>query len=259
MSSFVSAAHAQEQVAPVPAPPPVAAPAPAPAVEAAPAPAPAAPAAEHAAEPAPAGGDAAAGEHSGEHGGTQGSAESQVSHEVQESVGHAADEHGAFPPFDPATYGSQLLWLAITFGFLYWLLSKVVLPRIGGILEDRDNRVAADLAAAGKLSEESNAALAAYEQALAEARQRAHSIAGEARNRSKAESDAERARLEAEVNARMTEAEARISDVKNRALAEVDTIARDATAALVETLIGPRATPAEITAAVNAVTAEGRA
>jgi F-type H+-transporting ATPase subunit b len=216
---------------------------------------------EHApgADHAPAATDHAPGEGAGEHGGAQGSAESQVSHEVQESVGHAADEHGAFPPFDPATYGSQLLWLAVTFGFLYWFLSKVALPRLGGIIEERDNRVAADLAAAGKLSEESNAALAAYEQALAEARQRAQGIAGEARNRSKAETDAERARLEAQVNARMTEAEARIADVKGRALAEVDTIARDATAALVETLIGPRASPAEISAAVSAVTAGGRA
>ena len=257
MFHFVTEAQAQEQAAPA-APPdmprPVPAPQPAPAV---PSPDPATPG-PPAAEPAPAD-DAGTAETAVDRGPTEGAAEAQVGHEVQESVGEAGAEHGAaFPPFDPATYGSQLLWLAITFGFLYWLLSKIVLPRIGGILEDRDNRVAADLAAAGKLSAESNAALAAYEQALAEARQRAQGIAGEARNRSKAETDAERARLEAEVNARMAEAEARIAEVKNRALAEVDTIARDATAALVETLIGPRASPAEISAAVNAVTAPGR-
>lgn len=232
MLELVTSAAAQEQVAPVPAPPPVPPPQPAPAPVAAPA-----------AEPAPA----------------HGAVEAEVGQEPHASVGEAAEEHGAFPPFAAETYGSQLLWLAITFGLLYWFLSKVALPRIGGILEERDNKIGADLAAAGKLSEESNAALAAYEQALAEARQRAQGIAGEARSRSKAETDAERTRLEAEVNARMVEAETRIASVKERALGEVDAIARDAAEALVETLIGPRASPAEIAAAVSAVQAEARA
>ena len=61
--------------------------------------------------------------------------------------------HGTFPPFDPATFASQLLWLAIFFGLLYFLMQRVALARIGGILAARDNLVAGDLAEAARLKE----------------------------------------------------------------------------------------------------------
>jgi F-type H+-transporting ATPase subunit b len=176
-------------------------------------------------------------------------------HEGSEAHG---GEHGGFPPFEPSTYGSQLLWLAITFGFLYWLMSKRALPRMAAILEERDNRVAGDLAAAGQLKGETDAAIAAYEQSLAEARQRAQSIAQGARDQSKAAIDAERGRLEADLNGRLEQAEARIAGVKNEALANVDTIARDATGALVEALLGTGVAPAEVAAAVETTMAERR-
>ena len=177
--------------------------------------------------------------------------------EAQEGAEAPGGEHGAsFPPFDPATFGSQLLWLAIAFGLLYYLMSRVALPRIGSILEERDNRVAGDLAEAGRLKAESEAALAAYEQALAEARQNAHSIAGKARDAVKAEIDAERRRTETDLQGRLTAAEASIAEVKARAIGEVDSIARDAAGTLVEVLIGMPADKAEIARAVEAAMAE---
>lgn len=169
---------------------------------------------------------------------------------------HGGGEHGAFPPFDPATYGSQLFWLAICFGALYFLMSRVALPRIGSILEERSNRVAGDLADAGRLKADTDAAIAAYEQALAEARQNANAIAQKARNAAKAEMDAHRARIEADLQARLDAADARIAEVKTRALAEVDAIARDAAEAMVDALLGTRAGEAEIAAAVQAAVPE---
>lgn len=165
-------------------------------------------------------------------------------------------EHGGFPPFDPASYASQLLWLALSFGFLYWLMSRVVLPRIGGILAERDGRVAADLTAASQLKSETDAAIAAYEQSLAEARQRAQAIAAESRDASKAAVDAERKQLETGLNDRLGEAETRIQGVKAQALANVDAIARDATEALVESLLGAGVSQGEVAAAVDAAVAE---
>ena len=187
---------------------------------------------------------------------TEGPAEAQVGEAVHESVGHAGEEHGGFPPFEPSTYGSQLIWLAITFGLLYWLLSRVVLPRIARTLEERDTRVAGDLATAGRLKGETDAAIAAYEQALAEARTRAQRIAQGARDESKAAMDADRGRIEGDLNSRLVEAETRIAGVKTQALANVDTIANDAAGALVETLLGTGAAQAEISAAVNNAMAE---
>ena len=166
---------------------------------------------------------------------------------------HGTEEHGAFPPFDPATFPAQIIWLAITFGLLYYLMSRIALPQIGSILEERSNRIANDLAEAGRLKDETDAAIAAYEAALAEARQNAHGIGQAARDKAKAESDQNRAAIEGDLERRMGEAETRIAEVKDRALAEVDTIARDTAEAIVEALLGPgSARQSEVAAAVDA-------
>lgn len=167
------------------------------------------------------------------------------------------EAHGAFPPFDPETFGSQLFWLVITFGLLYYLMAKVALPRIGTILEERNDRIADDLAEAEKLKQETDEAIATYEQALGEARQNAHGIAHAARDKAKAKIDADRDRIEAGLGEKIKTAEAEIATVKNAALAEVDSIARDATEALVEALVGGGAGKAEIADAVDAAMKEG--
>src|ERR1700751_328884 len=85
--------------------------------------------------------------------------------------------HSTFPPFQSEFFPSQLVWLAISFVLLYVLMSKIALPRIGAIMADRSKRISDDLAAAESLKEKSNAAHAAYEKSLADARGRAQSIA----------------------------------------------------------------------------------
>jgi F-type H+-transporting ATPase subunit b len=176
--------------------------------------------------------------------------------ELHEGTEVHGGEHGAFPPFDPATFGSQLLWLAVFFGLLYFLMSRVALPRIGSILSERDNRVAGDLAEAGRLKGETDAAIAAYEQALATARQNAHGIAHAAREEAKAKIAGERARIESGLRERLEEAERRIAEVKDRALSEVDAVAKEATETMVEVLLGPRVTRPEVAEAVQSVLAE---
>ena len=101
---------------------------------------------------------------------------------TETGVAHG-DEHatGVFPPFDQTTFASQLLWLAITFGLFYLLMSKVVIPRIGGILETRHDRIAQDLDEASRLKAEADAAIAAYETDLAAARAKGNAIASAAR------------------------------------------------------------------------------
>jgi F-type H+-transporting ATPase subunit b len=145
-------------------------------------------------------------------------------------------EHGVFPPFDPATFGSQLLWLAITFAILYYVMARVALPRIAGILEDRRGRVANDLDMAERLKVESEEAIAGYEGALAEARARAFAIAEAAREEAKAAADARRAAIEADLAGKLAAAEARIAEIKAQALTEVGGIAAEAAGAIVEAL-----------------------
>lgn len=156
-----------------------------------------------------------------------------------------------FPPFDQTTFASQILWLAITFGLFYYLMAKVALPRISSILEVRSDRIATDLDEANRLKEESDAALAAYEQELADAKARAHTIAQEARDKAKADLDAKRVKVEADLASKIADAESRIADIKKSAMGEVDTIAADTTEALIKELIGGKVTKAEVKSAVS--------
>ena len=183
----------------------------------------------------------AAGE--GGHGGqTQGT-------EIGRDAG-GGDHGGAFPPFDPASYASQLVWLAITFGIFYMIMGRTVLPRIAQILETRSDRISQDIDEAQRLKEEAEAAQAAYEHELAEARNRAHAIGQEARDKAKAEADAERETVERDLNAKLESADARIAEIKTKALAEVDGIAADTAEAIIGQLIGGRLTKAEVAKAV---------
>jgi F-type H+-transporting ATPase subunit b len=162
-------------------------------------------------------------------------------------------EHGSFPPFDPTHYPSQLLWLAIIFGLFYLFLKRVALPRVGSIIEVRRERIARDLDQAAKMKEEADAAVAAYEQELAEARAKANAIGQEARDAAKAEAEAKRKQVEAELEGKLGAAEAEIARIKSAALGEVSSIATETAAAIVERLIGGKADKAAVAAAVKSV------
>lgn len=170
------------------------------------------------------------------------------------AAGHAEEGHGKkshFPPFDATTFSSQLLWLVLSFGLLYLLMSRVALPRIGRILEERHDRIADDLEEAAKHKAESEAAQASYEKALAEARAKANAIAGETRNRLAADSEANRKALEAGLADKLATAEQSIASTKTEALTHVRGIAVDATHAIVSTLIGTSPAQADVEQAVD--------
>lgn len=158
---------------------------------------------------------------------------------------------GVFPPFDPSSFPSQILWLVITFGAFYMIMSRVVIPRLAGILEVRHDRISRDLDEAERLKNEADAAHAAYEHELAEAKKNAHAIASEATEKAKAETNAAREKVEAELAGQMAEAEARISEIKAKAMGEVGSIASDAAEAIVKNLIGGKVTKAEFSKAVT--------
>jgi F-type H+-transporting ATPase subunit b len=150
----------------------------------------------------------------------------------------AGEHKGAFPPFQSQTFASQLIWLVIAFVLLYALMAKWALPRVGAMIENRQKRIADDIADAGRLKQQSDEAVAAYEKALADARARAQAIANETRERQTAAADARRKTLEAELNSKLAEAEKTIATTKQAAMSNVRAIAEDATRAIVERLIG---------------------
>lgn len=157
---------------------------------------------------------------------------------------------GGFPPFQTQNFPSQLFWLTLTFVLLYVLMAKVALPRIGSILAERSKRIAEDIAAAQRLKERSDAAHAAYEKALADARTRAQAIANATRERQAAEAEETNKRLEAQLHERLAAAEQSIAATRNAAMANVATIASDAASAIVERLIGKPPAADEVAAAL---------
>ena len=156
------------------------------------------------------------------------------------------------PQLNPLDWAPQLIWLLVTFGVLYLLMVWIALPRIGAVIETRAAHIAADLASADKLRRETEEAIAAYEQALAEAKQKAHAIIEEGRTKLKAESDAERAKLDKELAAKSEEAEARITKAKVSAMKEVNAVAADVASDIVRKLLGTAPAKADIEKAVAA-------
>jgi F-type H+-transporting ATPase subunit b len=156
---------------------------------------------------------------------------------------------GTFPPFDPANFTPVLIWLALSFGLLYILMSKIALPRVHDILVTRQAKINEDLKNANKMRAEANAAAAAHDKMLAEARAKAQGLAQENQSRLNAETDAKRHALETELNAKLAAAETHIADMKAKAMSNVETIAQEATGAIIQHLTGKPADTAVIAAA----------
>jgi F-type H+-transporting ATPase subunit b len=149
-----------------------------------------------------------------------------------------AAHESSFPPFDPATFASQIFWLVITFGLFYLFLKRVVMPRLAGIFDTRSSRIAQDLDQANKLKGEADAAVAAYEQELAEAKANANAIGQQARDTAKAGAETSRKKIEAELEAKLAEAETHIASIKASAMKDVGAIAESTAGAILEQLVG---------------------
>ena len=159
---------------------------------------------------------------------------------------------GGFPPFETSTFASQLVSLAIAFVALYLIVSKIALPRVGGVIEARQNKIDGDLAEAQKLKDQSDAALKAYESELAAARSRAQAIGNETREKLNAQAEAERKTLEEQLAAKLAEAEKTIASTRATAMSNVRGIASDAAGTIVQRLTGVAPDATAVNAAVDA-------
>jgi F-type H+-transporting ATPase subunit b len=150
-----------------------------------------------------------------------------------------ADAHGhSFPPFQKDTFASQLVSLLVAFVALYIIVKRIALPRVGSLLDARQNAIESDLTEAQKLKDASGDALKAYESDLAAARSRAQAIGNETREKLNAASEAERKRLEERLSHKLAEAEKTIASTRQNAMSNVRGIAADAASAIVQRLTG---------------------
>ncbi len=165
------------------------------------------------------------------------------------------ESSGGLPQLKVETFPSQIFWLLIFFLLLYWLCANVFLPRLGGVIEERRNRIADDFDQAAEFKREAEAAEAAYNKALADAKASAAQIAAETRTRLDAEIAEMEAETDKQLEADITAAEARIAETASKAAESVMEAAKDTTKALVATLIDETPSDEAVDAALNSVSA----
>lgn len=163
----------------------------------------------------------------------------------------AGGTQAGMPQLNIGTFDNQIFWLLITLVVIYFVLSRVALPRIAAILAERQGTITNDIAAAEDLKAKAEAAEAAYEKALADARAEAQRIAGETKAAIQADLDVAIEKADAEIAAKAAESEKAIADIRAGAQEAVKEVAKDAAKDIVA-LMGGKADARSITAAVNA-------
>jgi F-type H+-transporting ATPase subunit b len=142
------------------------------------------------------------------------------------------------PQLDLATFPTQLIWLAITFIVLYLVMQAVGLPRVGDVIAARRARIEGDLEKAQQLKNETEAVIAAYEKALAEARMQAQISLRETTEQLNAQSAERQRKVVEELGRETAAAERRISNAKQQALGSLREIAIEATREAAQKLTG---------------------
>jgi F-type H+-transporting ATPase subunit b len=155
------------------------------------------------------------------------------------------------PQFDPATFASQIFWLVVTFLALYAVIARFAIPRIGEILEQRARLIQDDLDRAAGLKTDTDAAIATYEKAMADARGQARDVLLVAASAMKKVADDRTAAVSAEVNAQIANAEARIAKAKDEAIGSIRAIAVETAREAVGKLAGLSLDAVKIDAAVS--------
>ncbi len=158
------------------------------------------------------------------------------------------------PQFDMTTAPSQIFWFLLVFGLLYLTFVKVVLPKMGGVIDARQSKIEGDLARAEALKKEADEAVASYEKALAAARSEASGILHEAAEVTRKEIEAQSAAFDKELNQKVQAAQARIAEAEAEARSHLKEIAVAAAGMATEKLIGVAPSETEASAAVERVT-----
>lgn len=179
-----------------------------------------------------------------------------------EAAGHGTEAAGAaahgaeaasgagMPQLDFSTFPNQIFWLVVTMLVLYWVLSRVALPRIAAVLSDRQGAITGDLMSAEEFKQKAKEAEAAYDAALAEARSEAQKIVAANKAEMQKQLDAAIADADAEISARTAESEKRIGEIRASAQTDAQTVAKDVTAELVR-VFGGNADQSQIDGAVD--------
>ena len=162
-----------------------------------------------------------------------------------------AAESGGMPQLNPEFWISQIFWLTLSFGFLFIILSKFILPKISNNLELRKSQILENIEIAEKQKKESEKKIKEYEALILNSKNQARSYFNDARKKIQQDINKKREKLENEINEEINNAEKEIIDLKNKAPKKINKIAMETSADLIKHLIGEEINNSSISAIVE--------
>ena len=155
------------------------------------------------------------------------------------------------------TYASQIFWLLITFGIIYFGIARMMLPRVESTIDARNKKIADDLATAEAARAEAEQLEEGGDKELNAARSEAQAKTSEAKAKAAKATEKRLAEADAEIAAKMAAAEAELAKATAKAMASVETVASEAAADIVAKVSGMSVTAAVASKSVKAVMANG--
>ena len=162
-----------------------------------------------------------------------------------------AAESGGMPQLNPEFWISQIFWLTITFGVLYVVLSKLILPKISTNLEIRKSQILENIEAAEKKREESDLKIKEYEKIIQDSKNEAKNYFNQAKERIIKDINIKKENLDKEINKEIKKVELEIQDLRNKAPEKINKIAIETSADLIQKLIGIEVNNSSISAIVD--------
>ena len=169
-----------------------------------------------------------------------------------------AAENGGMPQLDPEFWISQIFWLTITFGFLYLVLSKFILPKISSNLELRKSQIQENIEAAEKQREGCEAKLKEYEEIIFKSKLEAKNIFKNAREKVIKDINSKKEILDKQINDEINDAEKEIETLKNVAAEKINKIAIETSSDILKKLIGTEINNSSISAIVDDLTKKNK-
>ena len=160
-------------------------------------------------------------------------------------------ESGGMPQLNPEFWVSQIFWLILTFGILYIVLSKLVLPKISTNLELRKSQISDNIEAADKQREESESKLKEYDEIISRSKTESKNIFNQARDKALKDIDAKKGVLNKQIDEEIKKAEEEINKLRLEAPAKINKIAIDTSSELIQKLIGTEVNNSSISAIVD--------
>ena len=162
-----------------------------------------------------------------------------------------AAESGGMPQLDPEFWISQIFWLTLTFGILYVVLSKLILPKISANLELRKSQIQENIEAAEKQREDSEAKLREYDEVVLKSKLEAKNIFKDAREKALKDINSKKEILDEQINEEIKKAEQEIEFLRKSAPEKINRIAIDTSSDLIKKLIGTEINSSSISAIVD--------